>query len=512
MRVTNHMIFGNSMNNIWRNARHLNGLVTQIETGKQIQRPSDDPLLSARTLRYRTILSETEQFLRNAQQGMAWMEVSEASFNSILTGSATTPSLMQRIYTRLVEGAQTGTQTLEEHRAIVAELRQYFNQMFGVDMNQTYLGRYVFSGFHTDQPPVLKEDWPGRSFIVSQEFNPNVIERAKAFYRPTHTSMPEYMWANIIKLPFTNVDFEFNVNALDPADPPPIGEAPATGIFLADGTRLDVITIDSTVSEAYRPEGLVVHHLRDTGELIVSDELRDLIFASGGLRVAYEKNNLVAGELNPIVYFESTEVLSLERNADGEIIDSEAVRFNTRGHNIQMEISPMSYITINTHARDTLTADLFADLRRLFDFVDSLTPSDPGVIREYLRTHGDEDGNLLTGDALDAAVARFLSDERAAFAGAVHLRFDNMLRTIKEHTAQAQRQHSQLGARMARLEMVTIRLQEDEVAYTDLLSQNEDADLSAAIMQKAGAEAAFNHALRAIAMTTQLSLADFINR
>jgi len=500
------MIFGNSMNNIWRNARHLNNLVTQIETGKKIQRPSDDPLIAARALRYRTILSETEQFLRNSQQGMAWMEVSEAAFNSILTGSATTPSLMQRIYTRLVEGAQTGTQTLDEHRAIVAELRQYFDQMFGVDMNQTYLGRYVFSGFHTDQSPVLKEDWPGRSFIITQDFDAGVIERAKAFHRETPTSMPEDIWANIIKLPFTNANFDFDTAGIT-------GNPPQIGIVLADGTELFVYTTDSTAENAYRPDDAggtpplpMIHHLRDTGELIVSDAVRDLIIGAGGLRVVYEKSDIRAGELNPIVYFESAEIIST--TDDTGAVSQNAVHFSTRGQNIQLEISPMAYITINTHARDALTADLFADLRRLFDFADSLIASDPAVIREYFAAPP----HNKTGDDLDNAVARFLSDENAAFSGAMHIRFDNMLESIQAHKAAAQRQHSQLGARMSRLEMIQIRLDEDEVAYTDLMSDNEDVDMAATIMRKSGAEAAFSHALRSIAMTTQLSLADFINR
>jgi len=87
-----------------------------------------------------------------------------------------------------------------------------------------------------------------------------------------------------------------------------------------------------------------------------------------------------------------------------------------------------------------------------------------------------------------------------------------MIEAIMQHSTQAQREHTHLGSRMARLEMVGIRLEEDEVAYTDLLSQNEDTDLAGTIMRKNGAEAAFNHALMTIARTTQLSLADFINR
>ncbi|MCL1863591.1 MAG: hypothetical protein FWF78_08500 [Defluviitaleaceae bacterium] len=522
MRVTNSMIYGGAMNNIWRNARHLNNLVVSIETGKKIQRPSDDPLLSSRALRYRTILSEAEQFLRNTQQGMAWMEVSEAAFNSILTGSPTTPSLMNRIYTRLVEAAQTGTNELPDQRAILTELRQYFDQMFGVDMNQTYLGRYVFSGFHTNQPPVLKTDWPAeRSFVITQNFSASTIERAIAFHRQSPTHMPEDFYINVIKLPFTNVDFHLNV---------PNADVPQPGITSADGAiNFHVITLDSTDMRpdpllpppspqhtAYNPDdeynGLpVIHFLRDTGELVMSDATRDLINNHGGINVVYEKNNLRAGELNPIVYFQSVELIGGTLTTAGGVTTINGAttqHFDTAGQNIQMEVSPMAYITINAHARDVLTANLFSDLRRLFDFADSLVTSDPRVIEEYFRGPAHQ----LTGDELIEAVSEFLSDEKAMFSAALHDRINNMLETIMQHASQAQREHSNLGSRMARLEMISIRLEEDEVAFTELLSQNEDTDLAAAIMRKSGAEAAFNHALMAIARTTQLSLADYINR
>lgn len=496
MRVTNSMIYGNSMNNIWRNARHLNSLVTQQETGYRIQRPSDDPLLSARTLRYRTILSEAEQFLRNVHQGTAWMEVSESAFDNILTGTSTSPSLMQRIYTLLVEGAQTGTQTLAEHRTLVAEMRQHFNQMFNDDINQTYLGRFVFSGFHTDQPPVLTQGWPGRTFVIQQNFVPHDVERTKAFHRPTPTCMPQDIWANIIKLPYTNVSF---------ADSG-VADVPTVGVVLADGTRLHVETRISTEEDAYSPADFitdadgnqipVIHSLSDTGELVMSDAVRDLINLAGGINITYQKSDIRAGELNPIVYFPST-----------EITGGTAVHFNTAGQNIQMEISPNSYISINLHARDILTANLFADLMHLFNFVDNLIESEPTVIEAYLR---DQHGYM--GDYLAGRVSDFLSDELSMFASAVHYRMNHMLERIQEHTAQAQRQHTNLGTRMARLEMVGIRLEEDEVAYTELLSDVQDADIVEVMRRKESAEIAFNHSLRAIALTTQLSLADFINR
>jgi flagellin-like hook-associated protein FlgL len=63
---------------------------------------------------------------------------------------------------------------------------------------------------------------------------------------------------------------------------------------------------------------------------------------------------------------------------------------------------------------------------------------------------------------------------------------------------------------MNRLDLLQVRLEEDEAAYTKLMSQNEDTDLEKAILMKAMAEAAYAAALRASANIIQLSLANFI--
>ncbi|MCL1843310.1 MAG: hypothetical protein FWF79_05815 [Defluviitaleaceae bacterium] len=502
MRITNSHIYGQALNNIWRNARHLHDLVVQIETKKRIQRPSEDPLLASRALRYRTILAETEQFMRNAAQGMAWMEVSESAFNSILTGNPpTSPSIVQSIFSRLLEAANAPLE-LADQLAIVAELREKFDQMFGIEMNQTYLGRYVFSGFHTNQPPVLKQDWPGRSFIITQTFNADDIEETLAFHRPHHAARAEVIYTNIIKLPFTNLDFDFDTSGISNQN-----ILPEIGIFGPDGQEFHIISLDSSLYEAYRPDDLfnglpVIHHIVDTGELVMSDATREIF--QNGTTVTFEARDLVAGELNPIIYFDSFEVIS----DTAEPFSSRVMPFSATRQNIKMEISPQSYITVNSHASNILTANLFSDLRRLFDFADSLVLSDPRVITEYYRNPPHE----LTEHELTNAVETFLSEERRAFASAMYSRINNQLERIMQHATQAQREHTNLGSRMARLAMIDIRLEEDKVSITALLSENEDIDQPATLMRLDGAEAAFGFALQAIARTTQLTLADFINR
>ena len=506
MRVTNTMVFNASLNNIWRNARHLNNLVTQIETTQKIQRPSEDPMIANRALRYRTILSEAEQFKSNNERGLAWMEVTESSFLNLLVGTPSNPSILQRMHNRLLQAAQTGTNYIENHRGMINEMAQFLYQMTRIEMNQSYMGRYVFSGFHTDEPPVLHADRPNARYVIQQTFNRNDIDTTIAFHRSApHLRPTTFEGVNIINLPFTNVDFGTAV----PGPPPSggTGGAPALGIFLPPippattptAFPANIYTFNSLDEDAYNvPNGPddppTIHHVRDTGELILNEAAKALF--RDGVTINFQKNGLQEGELNPRVYFPSWDL-----NNNGH-------HFNAAQQNIQLEISANTHMTINSHASNVVTDKLFADMRRLIDFVNSLQTTDPLILREFYSGPP----NSFSGDELEEAVSRFLSDELGFLSGMIHDRIDNMIESLERHINQAQHQHTNLGSRMNRLDMVQIRLEEDEIAYTALLSETIDTDIAGTIVRKNGAEAAFQNALFAISRATQLSLADFINR
>ena len=708
MRVTNSMIYGNGLNNIWRNVRHVNQLVQQIETRKLIQRPSDDPIRAARSLRYRTTLEETQQFLANANSAMSWMETTESAFMNLLTGES---SVLQQMYTRFVAGAD-GVHSLDDRLAMVTELREFFDQI-ALEMNQTYMGRYVFSGFFTQHPPVLNVDWPGRNFVITQTVDSSQIQQVRSFQNFVENpgQQPQVHNINVIKLPYRDIDFHLNLPGI-----------PESGIFLADGTPIRVIDFHSTHPDAYRPpesmsigalNGLdpsdpnydptetihFVHHVRDTGELILSDAMRNAF--GNGVQMTYEIRDLRAGELNPIVYFPSFELLGLDRegmtvgaggstynstspinssqmfnhlqnaangsgapiqsfqflmpdgttfslaNATSFAIDTELANyfnanaagegwpwasfsefvqnmygptptadnyaispanlaifqrvmegalqagfnqpnvvsalppgvnavnpgvtitpagiieinfavspagsavfaqmgscqggggqnfgcglFHTSGafqvvtdmtpplvniptldnahffdasnHYIVKEVSPANHIPINSLAPRAFTAAMYSDLRGLFEFVESIRPTERRVIEQYFM---DQD---YEGQALDNAVDTFLSYEEGLIKDALHTRFTLMLRQFQMHTDEVQREHTHLGSRMTRVEMLEVRLEEEELNMTALLSINEDTPLQEAIMRKNMAEAAFQAALRANAMIVQLSLVNFL--
>ena len=67
-----------------------------------------------------------------------------------------------------------------------------------------------------------------------------------------------------------------------------------------------------------------------------------------------------------------------------------------------------------------------------------------------------------------------------------------------------------IGSRYVRLELTESRLSIQQVDFTDLLSQNEDADLVDTIINFMSQETIYNAALNAAGQIVQNSLLDFL--
>ena len=85
-----------------------------------------------------------------------------------------------------------------------------------------------------------------------------------------------------------------------------------------------------------------------------------------------------------------------------------------------------------------------------------------------------------------------------------------MIDLLERHVTANTREHTLLGARMVRMELLQNRLEADEVTLNDLTSSNEDTDMIRAIILRASAEAAFQASLMANSGIVQMSLANFI--
>ena len=148
MRITQGMIQNSSLNTMYNNMNKLNSLYNQMNTLKKIQRPSDDPIIAGRSLKLRLNVMESEQHASNVDEAVSWMSVTEAALKN-------TTEMIKDIRTRAVQ-ASNGVLTTEDRNKIVSDMKQLYGQL-KQESNVTYAGRYVFSGYKTDQPVFLEK-------------------------------------------------------------------------------------------------------------------------------------------------------------------------------------------------------------------------------------------------------------------------------------------------------------------------------------------------------------------
>jgi flagellar hook-associated protein 3 FlgL len=151
MRVTNGMLITNMMRNYKRNLNRIENYQEQLASGKSIRRPSDDPSGASKALKLRSDLSMNEQYIKNADNALSWLNITETALRDI-------GDTLQRARELTVQAAN-GTFTPENRAVIADEIEQLQQHILQVS-NSTYAGRYIFGGFRTDMPAFVYDPNP----------------------------------------------------------------------------------------------------------------------------------------------------------------------------------------------------------------------------------------------------------------------------------------------------------------------------------------------------------------
>jgi len=139
------MLTSNTLKYISKNYERLAQIQDQINTGKKITRPSQDPVVAMKGMRYRSQLVEVEQFYRNLTEGFTWLENSDAALEE-------TTQVLNRIRDLVVQ-ASNDTYDPVARDSIAKEIEQL--KLHLVSMANTKVGdNYIFNGTSTDIEPV----------------------------------------------------------------------------------------------------------------------------------------------------------------------------------------------------------------------------------------------------------------------------------------------------------------------------------------------------------------------
>lgn len=166
MRVTQSMISTNLLKNLNKSYAEMDKYFNQLNTGKKINRPSEDPVVAMNGMGYRSELNRVEQYQRNTTELHNWYDNSDATMEQVTSG-------MQRIRYLAVQ-ASNGTYDSSERQNIAEEVKQIRLDL--IDLANTNVnGKYIFNGTDTDNPPIPRGE-DGSFDLDNARFNSNTVQ------------------------------------------------------------------------------------------------------------------------------------------------------------------------------------------------------------------------------------------------------------------------------------------------------------------------------------------------
>ncbi|GAE26512.1 flagellar hook-associated protein FlgL [Halalkalibacter wakoensis JCM 9140] len=145
MRVTQTMLAQSSLRHINNGYNNLASIQDQLATGKKITRASQDPVVAMKGMRYRTQVTEVEQFKRNLSEVYNWMEAADAALDQ------GTQALMR--IRELATQAANDSYNPQERANIAKEIKQLREHLESI-ANTKSSNKYIFNGSDTTNPPV----------------------------------------------------------------------------------------------------------------------------------------------------------------------------------------------------------------------------------------------------------------------------------------------------------------------------------------------------------------------
>ena len=521
MRITNKMMTNNMLHNININKNNMTTLENKYASGLEIQKPSDDPIIAVRALKLRTNLSELNQYYKkNIPDAKSWMESTESALRN-------TSEVITKIHTYCVQGANDPL-TEAERKSIVdnlVELKKHIYQ----EGNSNYAGRYLFTGYKTSTSLVFENAEKNIEYNITEKFKPEDIEISNRIVdslningveaddldtfeideRPTSATVYR------IRLAYDNLkkiedggSISIKIPELD-EEGNPVPDPANEGEYLYEEelTESDMVIMSSNDPKAYKfeeGEENDIHFIEDTGEIIFGPE-RYNEWREKNFEITYEKNEFEKDELRPEHYFDCT-AYDLTLPADER--EAKKIEYTVEDQQIAYEINFNQRLAINVQAKDAFR---HAIGRTVDDILIAI--QDVNTVKDKIARVD----KMLDDTALDDTKIAKLKEIKGVLETELALK-DSLMREaygrgltsiIKEENI-VNSATSDIGTRYNRIELTEERLNTQQVEFTDLLSQNEDADLVDTIVNYNAANTVYNASLQAAGKVVKNTLLDFL--
>lgn len=496
MRITNGILINNSLSNINHNKTTMDTLNTQLASEKKIQRPSDDPIVAIRALRFRSTLSEIEQYLvKNIPDASSWMETTDEAMGNI-------EKILADV-TEYCNQAVNGYYETTDKNNIVESLRAFRDQIYS-DANADCAGRTLFTGYKTDSTLTFTQD-NDKKYEITQKFSTEDLGTISKVTNGLDVSginnttigalniasikLPNQTEAYRIRLAYDNVDADSGV-----------------ALTLNDGTAITTTTMKSTDTGAYEPADSEAYFLADTGEIILGKNVYSNLSAApadangDSFTVTYTRQGYKKGELDPVQYFDCVD----KTDADS----TKWITYTNRNQEIKYEVNFNQTIKINTQGKDVFTQDMTRDLDDIINCVNYALDVENKKDKIETLYNNAEEGS--TEQAKYKEVLDLCERELTIAKDNMKKAFSNGMDFFTKHQNLVGLARSDVGARLKRLELNESRLEAQRTTIKNLKSVNEEVNVANIAIELEAAESIYDASLAAAAKVVQKKLLDFL--
>ena len=257
-----------------------------------------------------------------------------------------------------------------------------------------------------------------------------------------------------------------------------------------------------------------ITYVAETGELLLGKNVQNKLAAlsiNNEIRISYDKSKWKTDDIDPVHYFYAERYIDT-RAADDPLVYNEEKLTTPKGNVakqiIEYDIGSNQTIRVNTTADEIYTHNMGRDVgevKALLEEYDSLEKAYDTV--NSLIKSGKYEGTDL--DTLNKQL-NALDKARALSKATLQERCEGLQTIFKGYTNQATLTRTDVGSRESRLKLIQNRLSAQQTNFQELVSDNEDADVTELAIQLKSVELTYEAALSSISYVMKTSLLNFI--
>lgn len=261
-------------------------------------------------------------------------------------------------------------------------------------------------------------------------------------------------------------------------------------------------------------------YIAETGELLLGKNVNAELSAlplDAEIQLKYNKSEWQEGDLDPIHYFyterydyskvdpetkQSPKVLVYNEEKLEDPTSQEAKQI------IEYDIGSNQSIRVNTTADEVFTHDIGRDVDEVIAMIDEYS----SIEETYNTVNAMIKSEKYEGDELEKLKTELAALDKAKtmVKEKVQTRCEALITDFDEYLDQASLAQTNVGSRESRLLLIQNRLSSQQTNFQELVSENEDADVTDLAIQLSSVELTYEAALSSISYVMQTTLLDFI--